>query len=133
MTHALENCLKIYSQLKKSSSQEEIESYSLLLHNELEADFKEALPLVYENYKDLKERGENLVSRGYTFKVEKNRMLIMSPHKQRMDIYHKFLNPEQILNVIHAEKLKPKQKELALLFLSNENSLIYCNLATNLF
>lgn len=134
MSPLLKNILHIYRDLKKDPERyQEIEEYSLLLHNELEEEFKKELPVIYDNYHDLKKRSENLISRGYKFEVKGDSIRIVSPHPKRMDINHKIYNPKDLLYNLMEDPLSEDEEEISQLFLSNENAIIYLNLAINLF
>lgn len=134
MNTSLLNFLTKYESLKKEDNRGEIEKISHLLNNELLFLVKEELPNFVNNYEELLERSENMISRGYKFELKNDEFHIYSPHSGRKNKSRKLLSPPQLSAFLtDDEELNENQKELILLLLSNQNSVLALNIAVNLF
>jgi hypothetical protein len=132
MNKILKEFVDKYQDFKSSNNLKKIEEISNLLNNELLYLMKEQLPGFIENYEEMIDKSQNIISREYKFEIKGGTFHILSPHNARKNKQRKLYSPMELYSFIIDEELSPNQKELALLFLSNSHSILALNMAMNL-
>jgi len=133
MNSQLLNLINIYYSLKLDSKNlDTLQEYSFLLHNELLEDFISEMPEFYKSYLKVSLIGLKLLnSSGLSFSLNGNKLIILNNLK--IDNSYELLNVEKLYNFLSDKDYNKDQEQLAELFLSNSESIIYLNLALRFY
>ena len=123
------NLLKLVDKYKKmkDSSFQEIESYSLLLHEEFSEEFVDELPGFSKNYSKITSVAASIAKNELTFDFDKDQIRIFKGKKELLS--KRIYKIDQISAFLEDEDLTQDQRDLVQLFLSNTESIILSNLA----